>query len=128
MQLGFQDVAVIADLDYLFSNDIVYLLKELGIDTQYPAKLRAHIGWAEGGDPSLDTVIAALETKGRPDILTEVQTYLEAARIFVLKRGAPETYYVAAGGKKGGWLDVKTESDLVDAAELKALMTNVLKG
>ncbi len=126
LQLGFRDVAVICDLDYLFSQDVNHLLKELAIDTGYPSKLRAHIEWTEKGDPSLDYVVKQVESKGEPEGLTELRTRLEEKRVFCLKRGAPEMYYESAPGKKDGWTGLQTKTDLKWIEELEELMQKIL--
>src|SRR3990167_1532534 len=44
-QMNFDDVSMICDLDYLFSNDFKNLLKELSLDENLSTKLRQHIEW-----------------------------------------------------------------------------------
>ena len=64
--MGFDDVAIICDVDNLFSNDGKNLLKEAGIEEKYIDEFRTHIGWTTVGDPPLKTVAEALKTKGEP--------------------------------------------------------------
>lgn len=126
-QMGFDDVAIICDLDYLFSDDFRHLLSEEGIDNQYPEKFREHIGWTGAGDPSLEYVLQKMEEKGEPESLSQTLSDLKENRIFVLKRGSPEMYYKNALGEKNGWIDLKSEDDLIDADYLKSLMTELLQ-
>ena len=126
-QLGFEDVAAICDLDYLFSNDIAHLFKEIGIDHTSLPELRKYIGWSGAGDPSLEDVANACATKGLPPGTESICEQLAKERIFILRRGAPEMYFKHALGKKDGWETVNSESDLLHGDELKALMNAVLK-
>lgn len=125
-QMGFDDVAIICDLDYLFSNDIKHLLSEFGVDENYSQQLRQHIGWTEAGDPPLVTVVQRLQEKGEPKFLQRMLSELQGKRLFVLRRGSPEMYYRNAVGQKDGFLQVNSEADLLDAESLRDLMTQVL--
>lgn len=126
-QMGFDDVAIICDLDYLFSKDIKYLLSEVEMDDTYPQQFREHIGWTEDGDPSLEFVLQKTEERGEPNSFTQVLSDLRQHRIFVLKRGSPEMYYKNALGEKSGWIDIKSEDDLIDKEYLRDLMTELLR-
>ena len=127
LRMGFDDVAVVTDLDYLFCSDAKQLLKEIGVD---PAKIdafRKHIGWSGAKDPSLKDVLAGVAQNGLiKDFDATLQT-LEKHRVFVLKHGAPEHYCKDGQGRKNAWTDVAAESDLLEVAYLKALITEVLK-
>ena len=56
--MGFDDVSAVSDLDYLFSNDIKYLLDSFGLDRTVTDRLRKGIGWTAKGDPQLDYVLS----------------------------------------------------------------------
>jgi len=125
-QMCFDDIAVICDLDYLFCGDIEYLLEELGLDKEYPKKLCEHIEWQAEGDPKLDYILEKLKEKSEPDGLENVIESLRQKRIFVLRHGAPEMYYKNNRGEKGGWVNLQSESDLLEVDYLKDLMKSVL--
>lgn len=125
-QMGLDDVAIICDVDYLFSNDAEHLLSEAGIDDQYPRRFRGHIDWTEHRDPSLTVVVEKLKEKGEPNNFEHVLIGLQRQRIFVLRHGSPEMYYRNDSRKKG-WIDIKTEDDILHADYLRALMLEVLK-
>lgn len=126
-QMNFDDVAIICDLDYLFSNDILYLLKEIGINDKYPEDLRKHIGWTGKGDPSLEFILKKLGEIGEPRYLEAILNDLRKERIFVLRRGAPEMYYKNNLNDKRGWVNVQSEADLVEPDYLRDLMKEVLR-
>lgn len=125
-QMGYDDVAIICDLDYLFSNDVRYLLAEIEVDTKYPNLFREHISWTEKGDSSLEYVLQKLEERGNPKDFEQALSDLQRQRIFVLRHGSPERYYQGDSRKKG-WEDIQTEADILHADYLKALMCEVLK-
>jgi len=125
-QMGFDDISIICDLDYLFSNNFRHLLGDVGIPDDYTTQLRNHIGWTEAKDPSLSDVLSGVSTKGEPANFTDILSKLSQARIFTLKKGAPEMYYVNNLGEKDGWEKVRAETDLADAENLKHLMTSIL--
>lgn len=125
-QLGFDDVSIICDVDYLFSNDIKHLLKELKVDEEYVNSFRSHIGWIATGDPPLNLVIESMQKNGEPKDFEFVISSLAKNRVFVLRRGAPEQYYKNNPGEKSGWENVLSESDLIDCDYLKSLMRTVL--
>jgi len=125
-QMCFDDIAVICDLDYLFSHDIEYLLEELKLDKEYPKKFCKHIEWQDDGDPKLVYILGKLEEKGEPDGLEDVIESLRQKRIFVLRHGAPEMYYKNNRGEKGGWVNLQSENDLLEVGYLKDLMKSVL--
>lgn len=125
--MGFDDVAIICDVDNLFSNDGKNLLKEAGIEEKYIDEFRTHIGWTTVGDPPLKTVAEALKTKGEPKNFESVLLALSKDRIFVLRKGAPEDYYKNSAGEKDGWEKIASADDLNEPEYLKALMTQVLK-
>jgi hypothetical protein len=125
-QMCFDDIAVICDLDYLFSHDIEYLLEELGLDKEYPRKLCRYIEWQDDRDPKLTYILEKLREKGEPSELESVINKLRSKRIFVLRHGTPEMYYKNSMGEKGGWANLQSESDLLEADYLKDLMKSVL--
>jgi hypothetical protein len=125
-QLGFDDVSAIWDLDYLFSNDVAHIFKEIGVPISTVPQFRKHIGWSDAKDPSLETVTAACASKGMPVALDDVCAKLAEHRIFVLRRGAPEMYFKKAPGKKDGWDTVQTKDDLLFVDELYGLLKAVL--
>ena len=125
-QMCFDDIAVICDLDYLFSRDIEYLLEELELDKEYPKKFCRHIEWQGDGDPKLAYILEKLEEKGEPDEFEKAIESLSQKRIFVLRHGAPEMYYKNNRGEKGGWVNLQSESDLLEVNYLKNLMKSVL--
>lgn len=125
-QMCFDDIAVICDLDYLFCRDIEYLLEELGLDKEYPKKLCEHIEWQADGDPKLTYILEKLKEKGDPDEMENAISSLRRNRIFVLRHGAPEMYYKNNRGERGGWVNLQSESDLLEVDYLKDLMKSVL--
>lgn len=125
-QMRLDDIAAVCDLDYLFSNDIVYLLEDLNFDIAIPARLRQHIGWKQQGDPSLDYIIDQLGKKGRPKELDNIISDLQSKRIFVLKLGSPEMYYKNNPGNKSGWNYLETDKDLLESNYLKDLINSLL--
>lgn len=125
-QLGFTDVAVVSDLDYLFSHDVGYLLKELGVDESYASKLRAYIEWTGKGDPCLEYIVQQLKRKGEPPELEEVRGALEKCRVFSLRLGAPEMYYKNTSGTKDGWTGIHSREELNSPDELEGLMKKLL--
>jgi len=125
-QMGFDDISIICDLDYLFSNNFRHLLGEVGITDDYTTQLRNHIGWTQNTDPSLADVLSGISANGEPSNFGDILTNLSQARIFTLKKGAPEMYYRNNIGEKDGWEKVRSETDLIDADDLKTLMTSVL--
>jgi AAA15 family ATPase/GTPase len=125
-QMNFDDVAIVCDLDCLFSNDMKNLLKEVGMDENIPQQLRQHIDWTESGDPSLKYVIEKINEKGEPTNLEQLLTDLAGKRIFVFRKGSPEMYYANNNGEKNGWVNIQTEADLLEPAYLKDIMNKVL--
>lgn len=125
-QMNFDDVAIICDLDYLFSNDFKNLLKEVGMDENIPQKLRQHIGWTDSGDPSLKYILEKIADKGEPQNLEQVLTDLAAKRVFAFRKGSPEMYYVNNNGDKNGWVSIQNETDLLESEYLKDLMNKIL--
>jgi hypothetical protein len=125
-QMCFDDIAAICDLDYLFCRDIECLLEELGLDKECPKKLCKCIDWEDDHDPKLDFILKKLEQKGEPPELESLIDNLRSKRIFVLRHGAPEMYYKHNKGEKGGWANLQSESDLLEADYLKDLMKSVL--
>lgn len=51
---------------------------------------------------------------------------LENNRFFVLKNGAPESYYKRDPNDKNSWKNLKEENDLLHPEYLKELMTRLL--
>lgn len=126
-EMGYSDISVIADLDYLFSNDIKHLLDELQIDPACLATFRKHIGWEKDADPSLRMILDAIDQKGEPPGVAEILTQLQDKRVFVLRHGAPEQYLKQLPTKKGDFSSIDAESDLVHTDYLKSIMTDLLK-
>jgi len=126
-QMKFDDVSVILDLDYLFSKDFKHLLKDIDLDEQYYLKIRQHIGLSEEDkDMKKEKIACELKEKGYPLVFDEILDKLEEKRIFILKHGAPENYYTNDLDQKDGWLNIKSESDLLEPTYLKQLMEKVL--
>lgn len=125
-QMCFDDISVICDLDYLFSHDIEYLLKELELDKESPNRFREYIDWQNEGDPKLDYILEKLSEKGEPDGLEDTIKDLRGKRIFVLRHGAPEMYYKNNKGEKGGWANLQSKDDLLEVEYLEDLMKSVL--
>ena len=125
-QMKFDDVSVICDLDYLFSNDFKNLLKELSLDENLSANLRKHIDWSNAGDPSLKYVLEKIQEKGEPTDFESILNKLSKNRVFALRKGAPENYFKNNNGVKDGWTDVNSETDLLEIDYLKNLMKSVL--
>ena len=125
-QMKFDDVSVICDLDYLFSNDFKNLLKELSLDENLSANLRKHIDWSNVGDPSLKYVLEKIQEKGEPTDFENTLNKLSENRVFALRKGAPENYFKNNNGVKDGWTDVNSETDLLEIDYLKNLMKSVL--
>jgi hypothetical protein len=126
-QMCFDDIAAICDLDYIFSGDVKYLLKELGLDEDYPKRLCEYIEWTADGDPKLDYILEKLKEKSLPKEMERIIGDLCQKRIFILQHGTPEMYYKNNLGEKGGWVNLQSESDLLEVAYLKELMESVLK-
>jgi hypothetical protein len=126
LRMGFEDVAAVGDLDYVFSGDIKRLLEEFGLDPTKIDALRAHIGWAHAGDPSLEDVLIGVQKAGVPADFESVLGALEKHRIFVLRHGAPEHYCKNGAGRKGAWVTVNSEADLLEVGYLKSLMVAIL--
>ncbi|GIW61697.1 MAG: hypothetical protein KatS3mg089_0549 [Patescibacteria group bacterium] len=125
-QMCFDDIAVICDLDYLFSRDIEYLLEEFGLEKELLRRFRAHIDWQNDGDPKLDYIVQKLDEKGVPDGFDDLIRSLQDKRFFVLRHGAPEMYYKHNKGEKDGWNNINSENDLLEPDYLKELMKTVL--
>lgn len=124
--MGFDDVAIISDLDYLFSGDFNKLAEDCGIlNWEHTNALRSYIGWTQEGTPSLETVLRELATRGTPANFELVLSTLKQHRLFTLKRGSPEMYYKNALGNKEGWSTVNSQEDLYDPDELSHLMNNL---
>jgi len=124
--MGFDDVAIICDVDYLFSNDIVHLFEELNLDKKVQDDFRKHIDWSQSGDPALSVVVEMLKKKGEPKDFDKIISELSKQRIFVLRKGSPEIYFKNSVGKKSAWEELKSEDDLTDPEYLKNLMVQVL--
>ena len=123
--MGFDDVSIVCDLDYLFSNDIKHLLRECGVAESYALTARQHIGWTGDGDPSLATIRDSIQSVGYPSDFDTYLAELAKQRIFVFRRGAPEDYYKETD-RKDGWQSVSTEDDLLEADFLRGLLSAVL--
>lgn len=125
-QMRFDDISVICDLDYLFSHDIEYLLEELEYDKELPNKFREHINWQNEGDPKFEYILEKLNEKGEPDGFDDIIKELRDKRIFILRHGAPEMYYRNNEGEKVGWINIRSENDLLEPDYLRDLMKSVL--
>jgi len=126
-QMCFDDIAVICDLDYLFSNDIEYLFEELELNKEYVKEFREHIDWKNEGDPKLEYILEKLDKKGEPSNFEKIINDLRNKRIFVLRNGAPEMYYKNNKGEKGSWVNIQSEDDLLETKYLKDLIQLVLE-
>lgn len=123
-RMNFDDVVIICDLDYLFCEDFKRLLRDLSIDDTYSDELRAHLG-ITSGSMSLENILQGIGSLGEPPNLTTILTELSTKRVFTLKRGCPEKYFIHAPNEKDGWLTINSESDLNDVGELKQLITAI---
>lgn len=126
-QMCFDDIAAVCDLDYVFSKDIGILLDELECDKELPNEFRNHIDWTEERDPDLAYILAKIKEKGEPKKLDNLLKALQEKRIFVLQHGAPEMYYKNNTGRKDGWAEIRSESDLLRVDYLKELMKSILE-
>ncbi len=125
--MGFDDVSAVSDLDYLFSNNIKYLLEDFNLDTSLIDYLRKCIGWnKKEGDPDLKYVIQRYEDFSSIREFDLAIKSLENCRFFVFRHGAPESYYRSNQEDKNGWKTLKDESDLLNPEYLKELMTKLL--
>ena len=125
-QMRFDDVAIICDLDYVFSNDFRNLAREIGVDEGRLAALRQHIDWTREGDPSLSYVIDKLKEKGEPPDLPALLSELRRSRIFALRHGCPENYYKTGTGDKYGWITLDSEAGLNETEYLREFMQEIL--
>lgn len=123
-QLGMDDAAIIADLDYVFSSAIKGLLSDHSLDETLPEQLRNELG-ITSSNPGLDEVLQAISKHGFPQILEETLAALETKRIFIIRDGAPEKYYVS-GSVKDGWRSIQSASDLTNPTYLKDLLEKVV--
>ncbi len=125
--MGFDDVFAVSDLDYLFSNDIKYLLESFKLDETVIDHLRKSIGWTERGDPSLDYIMNHYTDVKGQDEFEKILKSLEKLSFFILKHGAPESYYKNNEKDKDGWKYLKDENDLLEPNYLRGLITELLK-
>jgi predicted ATP-dependent endonuclease of OLD family len=125
--MGFDDVSAVSDLDYLFSNDIKYLLDSFKLDRTVTDRLRKSIGWTANGDPSLDYIMSHYADVTGQDEFEKTLESLRKSRFFILKHGAPESYYKNNKNDKDGWKRLKNENDLLEPDYLRGLMTELLK-
>lgn len=125
-QMNFDDVSIICDLDYLFSNDFKKLLKELKMEEKLSKDYRQHIEWANTGDPSLKYILEKIQEKGEPSDFENILKKLSENRVFALRKGAPENYFKNNNGIKDGWSDINSETDLLEVDYLKNLIKSVL--
>lgn len=126
--IGFDDVCIVGDVDNLFCNnsDAKLLFKDAGIDEGCIQKFRDHIGWSGTKDPSLKVIIEGLEAKKEPKDFDKTIKAFEKGRVFILRKGSPESYFKNST-EKDGWEKVEKESDLLEPQYLKKLMQEVLK-
>jgi len=125
-QMNFDDVSIICDLDYLFSNDFKKILKELEMNEKLSENYRQHIEWAGSGDPPLKYVLEKIQEKGEPSDFENILNKLSENRVFALRKGAPENYFKNNNGIKDGWSDINSETDLLEVDYLKNLIKSVL--
>lgn len=125
-QMGFDDVAIVCDLDYLFSNDIKHLFKDEKIDVKNIEEFKKHIDWTSSGDPSLEFILDKINKKGYPSSFDQVISDLSSKRILTLKKGSPEMYYKNHLGEKNGWEKLSSENDLFEPEYLKDLIAKIL--
>lgn len=123
-RMNFDDVVIICDLDYLFCEDFKRLLRDLSMDEAISDGLRSHLG-ITSGSMSLDNILQEISRRGEPSNLSTIFTELKTKRVFTLKRGCPEKYFIHAPNEKDGWLTVNSESDLHDVGELKQLIADI---
>ena len=126
VRMGFDDVAIISDLDYLYCNDARYLFSELGLDPKIIDSLRTHIGWTEENDPGLAHVLNELGSRGMPSGMDNLMKDLRAHRIFILWHGAPENYVKNRGAGKNACNNLKSIEDLEEIDYLRELMREVV--
>ena len=124
--MGFNDVSAVSDLDYLFSNDIKNLLDYFELDVTVTERLRISTGWTGNGDPKLDYIINNFTKIQGQNEFEEIINKLENLRFFVLKNGAPESYYKNNRNEKDGWKSLRDENDLLEPDYLRKLMTSLL--
>ncbi len=125
--MGFDDVSAVSDLDYLFSNDIKNLPDSFKLDRTVTDRLRKIIGWTANGDPSLDYIMSHYADVTGQDEFEKTLESLRKSRFFILKHGAPESYYKNNKNDKDGWKCLKDENDLLEPDYLRGLMTELLK-
>lgn len=125
-QMCFDDISAICDLDYVFGRDIENLLEELGLEKELPDEFRKHIEYTDAGEPKLEYIIEKIKEKGEPEKLENLLSNLAKKRIFVLRHGSPEAYYVNTDEKKG-WEEIQSESELQEVNYLKELMKKVME-
>ena len=125
--MGFDDVSALSDLDYLFSNDIKHLFDTFELDKTVTDRLRKSIGWTDKGDPPLEYVLGHYSNATGQDEFEKTLESLEKSRFFILKHGAPESYYKNNKNDKDGWKCLKDETDLLEPNYLRGLMTELLK-
>lgn len=127
MQMGFDDVTIVCDVDYLFSNDVMHLFEELGLDKGIQTSFRKHIDWEDAGDPSLNFVVTKLKEKGEPKDFDKIISELSKHRIFALRKGSPETYCKESDGKKSAWEQLNSREELMDPDYLEQVMKQILR-
>jgi predicted ATP-dependent endonuclease of OLD family len=126
LKMGFDDVAVIADLDCLFAADTKQLLEAVGLDSHAADGFRDHIEWTDRGDPSLEYVVRKTQEKGPPPGFERAVRELEGERIFILRHGSPEMYYKVGMGNKLGWTEIEKKDDLNEPGYLETLINKLL--
>ncbi|MHB8561875.1 MAG: ATP-dependent nuclease [Thermoplasmataceae archaeon] len=125
-QMCFDDISAVCDLDYLFCKDLKYLFSEFGFDANISDELRKDIGWTQDKDPKLEYVIGRIKDLGKPKRFEEAIKLLRMERIFILEHGGPEAYFKNDYGLKTGWVNVNSESDLLEVDFLRELMKTLL--
>ncbi len=127
-RIGIEDVAAIVDLDWLFSTKVKPFLDSLGIDPTIIDGFRAHIGWAEEGDPGLQKIVERIDKLGEPTHLVELIKSLEGSRVFVLRKGAPEHYSMFFPGQKKMLYLINDVGDLREPYYLADLINKAVLG
>jgi hypothetical protein len=130
--LGFSRVAVVADLDFIFSHDLSNWLKLMTDELEEAnsvdvaaqiQEMRMKLNLPDGGKQlPLNEIIAALNEHGEPKELLEVLRKFEQMDVHIHRRGAPEHYYKNEDLAKSGWDAINGPDDLKFADELKALL------
>lgn len=130
--LAFDDLVVVFDLDFIYSQDIHRFYESFEADDGPLQELWDGLGWGpkriDGnfvGDKKLSAIVDAIEDQGEPSSTESVIAFLESKNIYVLRRGAPEHYYANNLGEKDGWRHLGTRHDVVDPEYWEMLLTRI---